>query len=408
MKKQLPLLLNFILPAMLLNSIGVVILMLHTSGNIALQSAGWIQPFKDGSVLVGSIILISFIAKFGYKKAIQAGCIIEIIGCLLMGSFPSLYSAYIFFIMAGVAFALLKISIYAAISLVTKNKDTHAGMISFLEGSFMVAIFIANGLFAWMIYLQKWYITFYIFAVFGLIALVSTFYLKLGETQIASEGPKFLSEYKKALSLFVQPAIWLFLLLTICYPFIEQGFIDFLPTFQAGVLDVSHSFSVLLAALLPAMIAIGRLLFSLVVKVLHVKLALFSSIILAIILMVFALLSAEYAVNYPFLGYIAMWVLPVIGLFIAPLYPTLNSTILSSQAKNKQSAVTLLIMIFSAIGASTGSVLTGYLFTYFGGIKAFSVYIVMLFLIVLLLIPYFLLIDRQTINIIDERSYDPN
>ena len=136
------------MPAMLLNSVGVVILMLNSQGGVDLSSVGWIQPFKDGAVLIGSLLLISFITRFGYKTAMQVGCLLEILACLLMGAFDGVFSAYLFFAMAGVAFALLKIAIYSAVSLITDDKDEHAGIISLYEGGFMVSIFIANGLFA--------------------------------------------------------------------------------------------------------------------------------------------------------------------------------------------------------------------------------------------------------------------
>ncbi|AFJ43392.1 hypothetical protein [Francisella orientalis] len=41
---------------------------------------------------------------------------------------------------------------------------------------------------------------------------------------------------------------------------------------------------------------------------------------------------------------------PMIGFFMAPIYPTLCSSILSSQPENLQSAMAGLIIIFSALG----------------------------------------------------------
>ncbi len=387
---------NFMMPAMLLNSVGVVILMLNSQGGVDLSSVGWIQPFKDGAVLIGSLLLISFITRFGYKIATQVGCLLEILACLLMGTFDGVFSAYLFFVMAGVAFALLKIAIYSAVSLITDDKDEHAGIISLYEGGFMVSIFIANGLFAWMIHLQSWNSTFYIFALFATISLICTFFIHFDMPQL-KRGKSDSSQYRKVLTLFSNPAVLLFLLLILCYPLIEQGVIDFLPTFQATVLDLSHAKSVLIASLLPVMIAAGRICFGFIAKYIELKKALIGTTILAILLLIISLVSAQMTHIHPSFSYIAMWLLPCLGFFIAPIYPSLNSSLLSSQPKDYQSAVTLLIMIFSAIGGSIGSVAMGYLFHYIGGIEAFSLYIVVLIIILFLLVPYFKLLQRSRV-----------
>lgn len=62
---------------------------------------------------------------------------------------------------------------------------------------------------------------------------------------------------------------------------------------------------------------------------------------------------------------------PLIGLFIAPIYPLLNSIVLSALPKNLQSSMTGLIVIFSALGGTLGSRITGWLFKNEGPEKAF-------------------------------------
>jgi len=64
-------------------------------------------------------------------------------------------------------------------------------------------------------------------------------------------------------------------------------------------------------------------------------------------------------------------IFPTIGIFLAPIYPALNSVILSSLPKSRHAGMSGLIVIFSAIGGTLGSIITGYLFDEVGGIKAF-------------------------------------
>ena len=71
--------------------------------------------------------------------------------------------------------------------------------------------------------------------------------------------------------------------------------------------------------------------------------------------------------NVPLVAFI----FPTIGIFLAPIYPALNSVMLSSLPKAKHGAMSGLIVVFSAIGGTLGSVITGYLFDEVGGIKTF-------------------------------------
>jgi fucose permease len=68
---------------------------------------------------------------------------------------------------------------------------------------------------------------------------------------------------------------------------------------------------------------------------------------------------------------VAAFLFPLIGLFMAPIYPGINSVMLSSLPKNQHSAMTGLLVIFSALGGTTGSLITGYIFGNFSGHFAF-------------------------------------
>lgn len=96
--------------------------------------------------------------------------------------------------------------------------------------------------------------------------------------------------------------------------------------------------------------------------------------------------TIESLANVPILGFI----LPLIGLFIAPIYPLLNSTVLSSLPKSLHSPMSGLIIIFSALGGTLGSRIVGELFESIGGASAFY----FLLIPMVLLIISVLLIDR--------------
>ncbi|MGI9284406.1 MAG: hypothetical protein ACR2P1_03400, partial [Pseudomonadales bacterium] len=67
----------------------------------------------------------------------------------------------------------------------------------------------------------------------------------------------------------------------------------------------------------------------------------------------------------------AAFLFPLIGLCIAPIYPAINSVILSALPTHQHAPMAGLIVVFSALGGTTGSIITGTLFEAFGGTTAF-------------------------------------
>ena len=67
----------------------------------------------------------------------------------------------------------------------------------------------------------------------------------------------------------------------------------------------------------------------------------------------------------------AAYLIPLIGLLMAPIYPVINSVALSSLPKPLHASMTGLIVIFSALGGTLGSRITAMVFARFGGIHAF-------------------------------------
>lgn len=68
---------------------------------------------------------------------------------------------------------------------------------------------------------------------------------------------------------------------------------------------------------------------------------------------------------------LAAFLLPLVGLMMAPVYPVLNSVMLSALPKQQHAPMTGLIVVFSALGGTTGSVITGFVFESMGGTQAF-------------------------------------
>src|SRR5262249_58257100 len=82
---------------------------------------------------------------------------------------------------------------------------------------------------------------------------------------------------------------------------------------------------------------------------------------------------------------VAAYLIPLIGLLMAPIYPVINSVALSSLPKPMHAAMTGLIVVFSALGGTLGSYITARVFAAFSGIYAFYFSLVPMTLLLLAL-----------------------
>src|SRR5258708_35740577 len=60
--------------------------------------------------------------------------------CLLMPSLGSFVMTKLLFAATGTCFALIKVSVYATIGIITADKKEHASFMNFIESFFMVGI----------------------------------------------------------------------------------------------------------------------------------------------------------------------------------------------------------------------------------------------------------------------------
>ena len=159
------------------------------------------------------------------------------------------------------------------------------------------------------------------------------------------------------------------------YVMTEQGIMSWLPTFNQKILHLPEKTSVYMAVILMLSIALGRYISALLIKKISWFYMLSGCLIGAGLMVVFVLPQTQQLPvkeigslrDVPVIAY----VFPLIGFFLAPIYPLVNSYVLSNTEKTFHSPMASLLVFFSAIGGTLGSRLVGYLFKNIGGEKAF-------------------------------------
>ena len=128
---KLSLFLNYFVFAILLNSVGTVILQVQSNFGVSESSASILEAFKDLSIAVVSFFVASYIVRIGYKNSMLIALGFISLVCLLMPSLSSFWMTKLLFAATGTSFALIKVSVYATIGIITTNKKDHASFMNF-------------------------------------------------------------------------------------------------------------------------------------------------------------------------------------------------------------------------------------------------------------------------------------
>lgn len=391
---KLAMYLNYFVFAILLNSVGIVILKAQSNYGVDEVQASVLEAFKDLPIAIVSFFIASFLPRIGYKKAMLIGLALVTMACLGMYFGNSFAAAKILFATVGVSFALIKVSVYSLIGTITENQKEHNSLMSSIEGVFMIGIALAYFLFPAFNSATNpaaWLNVYWLLAGSALLSFVFLFLAKF-ENPKEIAGVNLADDFKQMFQLLAKLLTIVFVISAFLFVMIEQGIMSWLPTFNNKVLHLPENISIMMASILAVSLAVGRLLAGFLTQKINWIWVLSSCIVCAMLIVVFVLPKAVgLQVNevtslgdIPLIGF----AFPLVGLFIAPIYPLLNSVVLSALPKSLHSSMTGLIVVFSALGGTLGSRVIGYLFKNQGPENAFYYTLIPM---ALLLISFFIL-----------------
>lgn len=396
---KISLILNYFLFAILLNSVGIVILKVIEVYMVEKTAASVLEGFKDLSIAIVSFLVASFIPRLGYKKSMLVGLGIVALACICMPLFPSFLTTKILFMSTGMAFALIKVSVYATIGIITNGEKEHVSFMNTIEGVFMIGVLTGYWLFGVFMDPEnpgslEWLSVYWILAALAAIAFIFLWSSPLDETEvkqgIESSGSK--ADFDKMFSLFSLPLIYFFLASAFLYVLIEQGVGSWLPTFNKEILKLPSDMSVQAGSIFAGSIALGRLLAGRITQMISWYKVLNICIIGMALLVIFTLPLTNGIQLTPNVNWlnapVAVYLIPLIGFFLAPIYPAISSVILNALPGNQQAPMTGLIVVFSALGGTTGSLITGAVFGAFSGQIAFYLTLFPMVLLILSLAAF--------------------
>ncbi|MDO6717809.1 MFS transporter [Psychrosphaera sp. 1_MG-2023] len=378
--------------AILLNSVGTVILQSISSFGITKPEASTLEGFKDLSIAFVSFFVASIIPRIGYKVTLLIGLALVTVACVVTPLVGSFWVIKLLFACIGVSFALVKVSVYSIIGQLSTSVKSHSSLLNTIEGIFMLGSL--SGYWLFSVYVDPnsvvstaWLNVYYPLAGMIALTLVLVGFSTISQTELTSKNESVLVEFINMIKMSYQPLVLVFVLSIFLYVLIEQGIGTWLPTFNNEVLGLPNNVSVQITSIFAAALAIGRLLAGQVLRFIHwypfLNICILSMGLIIVVLLPLTQATEMGSVNNVFDAPVVAYLLPLIGLMMAPIYPVINSVMLSSVKQSKQASMTGLIVVFSALGGTTGSVITGYSFQALGGQQAFYLSLIPMTLIVI-------------------------
>jgi len=314
------------------------------------------------------------------------------------------------FATVGVSFALIKVTVFATLGLVTKSKKEHLSLMNFLESFFMIGVLAGYFIFSAFVdnsnlKSTQWFNVYYILSGLSILAFLLLLSTKLDESPVKqaelAESKSLKDDFIGMLKLVIMPLVLVFIFCAFFYVLIEQSIMSWLPTFNNDVLKLSTSLSIQMASILSAFIALGRFLAGIILRKVDWLYVLVGCLLAAagLVLLIVPLTKSVpgTAINsFSDIPLIA-FAFPIIGLFLAPVYPAINSVILSNLPTHKHGSMSGLIVVFSALGGTTGSIITGHIFGAYGGQTAFYFSLIPIAILIIILF-FFKRLQRKTGN----------
>ncbi len=371
--------LTYALLGILMNSVGTIILQSIRHFGATKPMGSTLEACKDLSVVVAAFVLAMRIPAFGYRRTLGIVMAAIALACVAASFATGFIALQLLFVATGLGFGVAKVATYGAIGLLARDPADHASITGSVEGVFMVGLLVGVWLFGAFVGADAtgdgWLRVYWLIA--GCAAGLAIVWAVTPLDEAGATAPESIAPtgLRAMLGLAALPATVAFLAGIFCYVLVEQSVGTWLPTFNNEVLHLSPAMSVQMSSIFVGAIAVGRLGSGVILRRVHWLPVLLTCLGGIALLIVATLPATQGLAPRAAVGWsdapAAAYLFPLIGVFMAPLYPTLCSVVLSALPRHRHAAMMGLIVVFSALGGTVGSFVTGLLFQHVSGQVAF-------------------------------------
>jgi fucose permease len=331
--------LMFAMFAMTTDSVGLIIPEIIRTFQLTLTAAGTFQYATMTGIALAGLLVGQLADRFGRRRAIVAGLTLFAAACFLLAAGNTLLFFAIVMGLSGIAIGVFKTGALALIGDISTSTAQHTSIMNTAEGFFGVGAIIGPAILARLLasgMSWKW-----LYVIAGTICvglIVLALLVRYPEAERPASGGGFSGTGRAMRS----PHVLAFSLGAFLYVGVEAAVYVWMPTLLASYSETATLLAAYSISVFFFLRAAGRFLGAWMLT--HVRwqavLALFSgSILLCFVL------SVVGGVNW------AVYLLPLSGLFMSVIYPTLNSKGISCLPKSEHGAAAGVILFFTCFSA---------------------------------------------------------
>ncbi len=363
--------------------------------HVSATSAGGLETYQNATVAILSFISFSFLLKVGYRRSLMIVLLVMIFIGIVTPIVNEFWMMKLFLVFVGLALVSIKVAVYSTVTLITENKKQHAIFITVIEATCMISSMLGMWILSEFIKfnLEHWMYALWFFSVLAIINFIVWCFVKLDESVLMKEKAESVSQQIKEIwTLLKYKVVWYAIILFFLASLVETCFAVWLPGFYQESMAVKASLILQIGSMFVFALAAGRIFVAFLLKYLSWNKVLFIFYLVGCILLITILITIhkpEHAVtgiwSIPFIALL----LPLMGFFLAPSTPLINSSILTSTPEPKHALMMTIMTITFAISGSLAARLLGFLFDEFGGVTGLKIAtVVPLVIMVLMVIPY--------------------
>jgi MFS transporter, FHS family, L-fucose permease len=366
----------FMMFAMTTDSVGVIIPEVIKEFHLSMTVGGAFHYAAMSGIAFAGFFLGYIADKIGRKKSIILGLVLFALNSYLFSVGRSFAFFVVLLVISGVAIGIFKTGALALIGDISQSTVEHTATMNTVEGFFAVGAIIGPAIVAHLLAGgTSWKWLYVIAGTICLLLIVTASFVKYPQTAGSSESV----DLKRTLQMMKNPYALGFSAAIFLYVTVESAVYVWMPTLLAGYQGRLIWVATYAISIFFVLRAAGRFIGSWVLA--RLNWATVVTIFSLAILLCFGI-SMLAGVR------VAILLLPLSGLFMSVLYPTLNSKGISCFRKPEHGAVSGVILFFTCVAAVLGPLAMGVVSDHFGdpkyGFVLATVFAALLFVALLL------------------------
>ncbi len=344
----------FMMFAMTTDAVGEIIPEVMEKFDLSMTAAGLLHYCPMTAIAFAGIFLGFLADKLGRKKSIILGLVLFVVNSYLFLAGNTFAFYLVLLVISGLAIGIFKTGALALIGDISSSTKQHTSTMNAVEGFFGVGAII--GPFIVSYFLTRgvdWKWLYIVAATLCVVLIFMALWLKYPQTKKTSDET---INVKRTLKMVKNPYALGFSLGAFLYVAVEAGIYVWMPTLISAyegnlILIATYSLSIFFI-----LRAIGR----------FIGIWMMSHFNWTVVLLISSLLILLCYLGSFINGAATVILLPLSGLFMSVIYPTINSKGISCFPKSSHGAVAGIILFFTAAGAALGPLAMGVVSDLFG------------------------------------------